>query len=810
MPDLIPYSAWGKPSDDKVQNLRDYADYVREEHFKEGSLLAYEQDIIDGIKGRAVKDGLVDPRAPEDDENNAEVIDRLFGQQQDSQDADIEYLKDFYAAEKDEAREGAIRRYQARKRVGNEEFIAQSLEEIAPFATKENIRDARRAAAQRGDVPFIAIEDEDDNGETFRYIYTAPDTEAPTPEERPSLLSKLRNEGAIQTSDLLRLEYELGSDPGETVPRFKAQRGRDFLNQIGSVLDNNKELNALISSIAQVESNTRSFGNDSAAWQGIKGTGQALMGGLALAMTSLASTIKTGIIGARGEGFKWGENLEKDLSILSGTGGLHGYERSIVDKLAASPLGEQFSKDELETYLGDLIKLNMAPKFDDDEPDRNFLKLSNGSLHAHEALLANPALHDEQVDSLEIGSNQKEALKAHRRMRLAATAPDQRKRIIKVFGAEAVDQLNEIKAAGGSDSDFVEAFLSDGDNFSKFKNSWGLIGSSVLWALPEGLAGLAQMGFQITEELGKTADHYGEALGSETLEVIGEETQSLSQSGVRGASSAIYGIQNFKGKYRERAELFGKGIGIPTEIATVIPQVAVDLLATKGIMSASKAAGKGLASAATKTAQKTKLNRLASTALAGKLSAKSKAWLGGNSGSAKFSKGVGRFADDMLKETIPLSIPAYSRSYSATYASIYNQLPDDMSHEEKHSHANGFSALSGLNTAAIMFGFAKVGAAGVEKLVMRGFSWKQMKLLYDDALNAGKVSSDATFASAVENSYKAAHRHFWVKALRMFRCMNFHNKCGTQVLLVHLLVLLEQLRQWDLKALLKGLPSSSR
>ena len=171
MPEIIPYSAWEKPSDDKVQNLRDYADYVREEHFKEGSLLDYEQDIQNGIKHRAVKDGLIDPSAPEDDENTIEVHARLFDTQQDSQDVDLGYLKDQYIAEKDDTRAAAIRRYKARKKVGNEEFIAQSLEEITPLATKENVRDARRAAANRGDVSFIAVEDEDDNGETFRSRY---------------------------------------------------------------------------------------------------------------------------------------------------------------------------------------------------------------------------------------------------------------------------------------------------------------------------------------------------------------------------------------------------------------------------------------------------------------------------------------------------------------------------------------------------------------------------------------------------------------------------------------------------------------
>ena len=584
MSEIIPYSAWEKPSDDATQNLRDYADYVREHHFKGGNLQQFEQEIQKGIRDRALQDGLFDPNAPEDDENNALVFDKLFGRKQDSQDSDLEFLKNHYVAQKDNERAGAIRRYQASKRVGNQESIDQSLEAITPFATKENIREARKAAADRGDVSFIAIEDEDEDGETFRYIYTAPDAEAPSAENRASLLSSLKSNGAIQSSDLLRLEYDLQVEPGTSVPRFAAQRARDFHSQIPSVLENDEELSTLISGVSVAESNRRSFENDSDFVQGLKRTGISLMGGVSVVGMGLLSGAKTLIKGARGEGFNLAENFEKDTDVLRSTGGLYGNRWKIIEKLSKTPLGEKFSENELNSYIDDLVKLNMAPEFDDNEPERNFLRLSTGRFVAHEALLANPALHDAQVDTLEIEPRDKAALKAERRFRLAASAASQRDRIIKVFGSDAVEKLNEIKEAGGDDVDFVESYLSDEDNFSSFKNSWGMIGTSIVAAPFEAVLGLGQAGFQLTEELGKTASHYGDELGSELLQVAGEEAQSISQSGISTTSKGVYGIQNFKSKFSEKASLFGKNVGLFTEIASVIPQVATDLLATRGIM----------------------------------------------------------------------------------------------------------------------------------------------------------------------------------------------------------------------------------
>jgi hypothetical protein len=200
MLEIKPFDAWAEANatTDPSEKIKQYADYVRTNAYKNGQLdETSEQEIQQGMYDRAVVDGLIAEDEPEADINLK--MQGLLAPTQ-NKDADAKFLLDYYqtdfAADSSESSQKAptIQKYLSLKQVSPDKI--GDLQGIIDgyLDDKSAVKSARLSAVDRGDYRVVSVEEEGG-----RQLYTGADTK---PENLNGELDSLISNGAISPSDL--------------------------------------------------------------------------------------------------------------------------------------------------------------------------------------------------------------------------------------------------------------------------------------------------------------------------------------------------------------------------------------------------------------------------------------------------------------------------------------------------------------------------------------------------------------------------------------------------------------------------------
>lgn len=703
MLELQPFDQWAAtaaPAEPAAQ-IKGYSDYLRTSLFQAGELTPEaEQQIHTGAAIRAAEDGLLAPKA-----TDADVA--ALHQAKPTPDADAQFLLDHYATDfpqgsPEQAKADVLRRYLVNK----QHYPAAVADVQAPvdemLADKDAIRRARIAAVDRGDQQLVAV---DDAG--GRQIYSGANTNKETVSGK---LTAMLSSGAIDAADLGQVQGLLASDNGVSTVADNI-RYATFANTVSELAKKDPNLQGSLAKQAEALRNRQEVQGKSpaeTAWEAAKQIG----GSIFLAVgTPIADAL----------GFK--DPAAKPTVVLP--------EEALRQK--------GYTPDEIARYTKDYLLLTAGPAYRADKPESGIALNSLGNPVLAPPLVANKAAFEAALTVAPLNEKQKKLASAQRVAQLEAQAPDF-KRAILGESADAVSAYAKAKAAGQTDSQFVEDWVSsNAGQYSGFSERLQQLGASTagaVAALPLGVGAL-----------------FGNESSTKLLVALQKDQQSRA----------------------EYARLMGDEFGLTFDIINTIPQVATDILAT---------IGSGGAYTATKTVAKagvkTVLKRAAlnAAALASKESATALRSAAAAGGEATLGSALATVAKDLAPKLtaaeaqVPLFATTFLRSASAAYGTIYSQLPATMSHEEKHRAAVGYAVANGLSTAAITLGMSMAGRAGVESVatdVLTGkgagaslatLTYKQHKTLTSALLDASKELSDPAYQQALRASVGSAAKTY--------------------------------------------------
>tara|TARA_Y100000004_G_scaffold75285_2_gene84631 strand:- start:899 stop:13627 length:12729 start_codon:yes stop_codon:yes gene_type:complete len=247
-------------------------------------------------------------------------------------------------------------------------------------------------------------------------------------------------------------------------------------------------------------------------------------------------------------------------------------------------------------------------------------------------------------------------------------------------------------------------------------------------------------------------------------------------SGADWAKKHLANVAEDQNNRREIAELFGGKLGIAQDLATLIPEVTVDIGATALL---TRFGGKGVATKAAAV----KAPLYASMTKKGVLKALT---------TNAFRRGVGETTEELAEKLASqklirsatsktalealeaynkvnlknltvgaIGITAANRSSGATYGSVYNSmLKSGASEEEAHDRALGTGMVAGAVTGLVTGGFSYFGRGGMEDALLSGMSYRNMKTVTERIVQKAPYAkldgvSDAVFQQAIKDSTKA-------------------------------------------------------
>jgi hypothetical protein len=583
---------------------------------------------------------------------------------------------------------------------------------------KALVRRARVAAVERGDLPAIAL-DEDDG---TRSIYTGANKVAA--EDLPMVARTLASSGALDTSDFAKLTSKQRAIFGGKATVQDEERAVLFANTLAELSKVDSEINDIVAAAASAEGKEEAMAREGFGAR----AGAFAVGSLAAPFAAIGE-ITSEALGNRKPptqaevleyGIRAGDNTPAEL---------------IAERLKANPLlRKRFSEEEIDKFTRDEVLRGTNYKFDSSKPESGIRELSTGEVLIAPALLAKPALFEDSLNKTQLNEDQKTWAREERAELLDARAPEMLKLLTDVDD-DAASAFAQAKAQGKSDREFLETWMSDEKNYSAFNNRMASVGGKARAAVTDIFVGL------------------GALMGSEAATKFALEDRARLN------------------KRAEFAALFGDDFGIGQQALEALPQVAVDMALTFGTAGAGRAvtAAGSAALNSSKALAKFGIATLDDTALAAVRAATA---TGGEAAASAALREVGRnwvtrAAGNAAERVLPVALPAFTRSATSTYVSIYGNLPDDMTHEEKHKQAFGYSLAAGFATAAITAGMSSLGLGGTESLALgaagrKGLSeltFREAKLVYEAVKNEGRAVSKDGFQSALAAETMGAYRN---------------------------------------------------
>lgn len=556
----------------------------------------------------------------------------------------------------------AVRTYQAvkgsRDIYDDEVEYQRKLEEARlaaePFLDPERVNDARRAALDRGDLPFVVIDQGGDKPPLIQFGPAAAD---------------------IQTDEDLAAAFDANPDLDR---RF-----------IGAVRQKIQPLP----------------GFDAPAWA------------LDRQMDFQAAAARTKVTDT--ERYRL---MVRDIA----NGNTDAFDRTLAD-LSTDPAFASFTPDERRNFLMDMAKMQGQPEVDPQNVAASLRTLSTGQVHIPDAVMFNKGYFDQALQAVPEGQHAR--IKTIREAHMEAVAPEMFKGIAEFstftkddpsdpFRTVFVDFYEQAKAAGKSNGEILDEWMSNPDNHSKF------------WTRARGLT----MG---------------------AVSAVTDIPISLAAlAGSEGARDILVENQRRESARKQYANLFGDKLGIGYDAANLIAPVGVDLTlaaaagptggATAGLLAA-----KTGAKAVVKSALRRSLSAETKTLLSQftrKAAARQATRQGLDTVTTPISTSAvltlaGRdFAQTVSRSATQATVlgTAFTRSAGSTYASLHATLSNERNAdgtprytpEQVREIALGHGLTSGAITASVVGAFQFLGAAGVERLLSGGFTPAQARQIH--------------------------------------------------------------------------------
>ena len=723
MLEIKPFDAWAEANatTDRSEKIKQYADYVRTNAYKNGQLDENsEQEIQQGMYDRAVVDGLI-----AEDEPEADVKLKMQGLLTPTQnkDADAKFLLDYYqtdfAADSSEYSQKAptIQKYLSLKQVSPDKV--GDLQGIIDgyLDDKSAVKSARLSAVDRGDYRVVSVEEEGG-----RQLYTGADTK---PENLNGELDSLISNGAISPSDLRSVKELMSPINGGKSTVAEGTRYSVFDNTVRELA---KKDPALRSSLDQEAARIREAKRESQMT-----TGESIFEGIkevvAVPFDALSNVITSAF------GLSHPEEQAPAPSEL------------IANNKAIT---SRFSNTEVDKFLGDFLKRQSGPVYRADRPETGIDVDSLGSPIVSPALIANKAQFEKALSVAPLNDDQKERATIGRQAALETEAP----KILKLIlgeSSEAASSFAQAKSAGKTDAEFVEEWVGNNsqnyDGMSERLQQLGMSTFSALATLPAGIGAL--MGFEPA---------------AKALVAMNKEQSD------REEYSRLFGDE------------FGLGFQLINTIPQVATDILATI-GTTGLYTAAKGVARGGAKAITREALRGAVSMVDdTTAVLVKDAAKAG---GESLVSTAFKEVGDNLAVKLARaeQLVPLFATTLTRSSSSLYGSIYGQLPDTMSHDEKHQNAFGYAIAGGLSTAVITVGMSFLGngvggvedlatgkfrpatladetATNVRKVPLSELNYKQAKFLYENLDNAGAKLSDGAFKKVLRTHIGGEYKNY--------------------------------------------------
>lgn len=723
MLEIKPYNEWSvdHPTSSPDERLRNYTDYVRTTHFKNGTLNQQTfSEINEGLEARAVQDGLLNPEAGEEEYTASR--EKLLSSG-DSFDSDANFLKEYYFNEHrigspEYAKSDQFLRYQIGKQ-NNSALVEDYKSEIAPIMEDSDlVRNARISAVDRGDFPVVSYVRADGN----RDLHFG---ENASREKIAGQLDTLIASGAIQTSDLPMLQEYLTPRNGGLATQAELVRGNTALNVIDEAVKADPGLAASFAAAAERSRRSEQVENMSGGELALDVSKQVIAAPFKLLAEGIGSFASA--IGSASSATRDDESEPERTSIV----------------VAAQALRDKgYSEAEVTRYIDDYIKMRRGPVYRADKPQTAFDTDSNGNVLIAPEILANKPLFDAALEVSALNAEQKAIAPELRKRLLEANTPEMLPTILGESSA-ALDAYELSKASGKSDSDFVEEWLSNPDNYSGFSERAQQLGLSMFKAVADIPLGIFAL------------------FGSET------------------AAEALADLDKEAADRQKYSRLFGDEYGLAFQVINTIPQVGTDILAavgTGGTLTAAKVTLRQGLKGSLRQATKSAVSQLDDvTANTVRMAADTA------SGSSRAFSAIGDKIGDITgiaERLAPMAGVSFTRSASSTYGQLYGALPDTMSHEEKHKAVLGASILSGISTAVIVSGMGILGRGGLEdlatgtirigskKVPIEKLSYKQLKLLHEKTKPLIGKLPDLKFQQALRANLGSQYRQFFRHTLK--------------------------------------------
>ena len=743
------YSQWSAKNaldKDPIDALRDYTGYLRTEYLNRGELNEQvEQDIQSGIEEKLRTTGTL--RDDNTEEELADLNTRLFAPKQNTL-LDADLVSSYLALDDPDANEPSTKENAAllRKYASSLKFNPAGAAELEGAASEllqdsDLVRRARESAVDRGDLQAVGINNKDGG----RDVYTGSNTFSD--EDLPLVASSLTTNGALDTSDFLRLKNKMRRVHGGKATANEEQRLQEFNNALEVLSKTDLNVKNILGLASNVEAKKSAAEQETLAKRGgMLAWASLIENPLGLIAEGLGN-IKSAVTGQDFES-DFGPTDDEVLSEQLRKGDVTA-EQLIAERLSDNEaLRKRFSPEEIARYTRDIVTASTNYAFDAEKPETGIRELSTGAVVVAPALLAKPQLFEASLGKAALNEDQKTAARLQREASLDERAPQMLK-LLTELDDDAASAFATAKQQGKTDRAFLEEWMSNEDNYSAFNNRLSSTGLSA-WSGAKGFAlGLAAF-----------------ATGSETISKFAVES---------AANTAAQ-----REKRKELASMFGDDYGLGQQIFEALPQVATDLALGFATAGAGAVAAKGIARAAIATAGRPAImNTARAFAKQGIMSLDDVSFAafrkattaGGGVSTSDAIRAIGadwikRASGDLATKILPVALPAFSRSTSNSYVSIYGGLPEGMSHEAKHKQALAGAVATGFATAAITVGMGRIGFGGPESLAVLGskktisdLTFREAKKVFEVVNNQGKAVSNAAFQKALAAEVGGAYKN---------------------------------------------------
>lgn len=728
------YDDWSPTNEetDPLRKLSTYTDYVRSSYYKEGQLSPEnEKSIEDGVRQKMLDDGLLKSDTSEDD--TQQILAQVLAPQKNTQ-ADARFVFNHLQNEDDADFSGAVpetvstlARYLSLKANGSQyaDELQPAVDDILSDAPL--VKRAKISAVDRSEYSVVGV-DREDGG---RDLYTGPTAD---PNKLRGEIDSLLGSGALSSADLSKVDGYMAPINGGLSNQSELNRSQVYNDIVNKKIKADPELSDWVNSDVQsrreaIESEQRT-------------TGESVF--------DVAKNVVTYPFIKSGElvyDYLSGDMFEDKAEPK------YAKDATLAQIVASDPvISKRFSTQEIEKFADNYTTTAVGPVFRADRPETGLGADRLGNPMVSIELVSSRKLFDAAIEKAPLTDDQKATASIVRETLFEANRPKLLAFVLEQ-DSDAVGGLATALAEGKTESEFLEGWLSDDNNYSGTMarvKQFGAGAFKTLFAdIPLGVASLA-----------------GNEWSAKALSYLDKQQQDRAQF----------------------SKMFGDEYGVSFQVLNALPQVGRDILLTVGV---------GAAGGALKTLVKAErmtsavaLGSASKAAFAGvddvaAAAIKNASVVGGEKGLGTAFNEAGRSLASKFGPNAPLFITSFTSSATSSFGSIYNQLPENMTHEEKYKAAIGSALYSGLSTSVITVGMSLLGRAGVEavgsrkiRALMAGedeaaliaagnkvipvnkLNFRQAKGVYESLYNEGKAMGDAAFNRVARAAISGTYKNF--------------------------------------------------